>query len=195
MEYILANISAFVLGTIDNLGYWGVFFLMALESANIPVPSEVIMPFSGFLVSQGSFAFWPVVAIGAIGNLAGSLFSYGMARYLKTYVTRNRSFKTTQDWFNRYGIAAVFWGRLVPVIRTFISFPAGIFKLNIWYFSLLTLLGSFIWSTILVYPGYYLGEQWYVLEPIFRELDLAIFILLCLGAILVIRYHFRQKQS
>ena len=193
---ILESLSTFVLGTIESAGYWGVFLLMALESANIPIPSEIIMPFSGFLVSSGVFYFWPIVLVGALGNLAGSAVSYYIAIYFeqwtRSWIARNRYFATSQRWFDRYGVATVFWSRLLPIIRTFISFPAGLFKVPAWKFFLYTFLGSFIWSAFLAYPGVYLGENWQVIEPIFRKLDVIILFFLFFGLILVLRRHFKK---
>lgn len=168
---ILAKLSSFVLGTINDVGYLGVFGLMVLESANIPIPSEIIMPFSGFLASRGAFSFWLVVFVGALGNLAGSLISYSMARTLEPRLRTSRHFLAAQNWFKRFGELSVFIGRLVPIVRTFISFPAGLFRINLFRFSLYTLIGSFLWSTFLTYIGFVLGENWTQIEPYFRKFD------------------------
>ena len=105
---ILEVVSLFVLRAVETWGYWGVFFLMALESANIPIPSEIIMPFSGFLVSTGVFDFWTVVFLGALGNLTGSLASYYVAGYFKGWVENNRHFDQAKGWIAKYGVAAAF---------------------------------------------------------------------------------------
>lgn len=191
---ILEVISLFVLGVIETWGYWGVFFLMALESANIPIPSEIIMPFSGFLVSTGVFNFWIVVTLGALGNLAGSLASYYAAGYFKGWVENNRHFDQAKAWIAKYGVAAAFWSRMMPIVRTFISFPAGLFKVPIWKFSIFTFIGSFIWSFLLILPGIYFGENWVVIEPIFRKFDLVIAILLVVGVVWGIKSHFGKKK-
>lgn len=168
---ILAKVSSFVLGTINNVGYLGVFGLMVLESANIPIPSEIIMPFSGFLASRGVFSFWFVVFVGALGNLAGSLISYSIARPLEPRLRTNRHFLVAQNWFKRFGELSVFIGRLVPVVRTFISFPAGLFRVSLARFTAYTFIGSFLWSTFLTYIGFVLGENWIRIEPYFRKFD------------------------
>lgn len=193
IEQILEALSVFVLTVIENWGYWGVFVLMGLESANIPIPSEIIMPFSGFLVSTGVFSFWPVVIVGALGNLAGSLASYYLADKLERWVVGNTHFEQVKGWFERYGLAAAFWGRMMPIIRTFISFPAGLFKVPVGRFSVLTFVGSFIWSALLTYPGVYLGQNWEAIEPIFRKFDLVIAALLLAGIIWGIKMHFSRK--
>ncbi len=153
---------------------------MALESANVPVPSEIIMPFSGFLVTQDSVNFWLVVFWGALGNLFGSLVSYGVAsmygkqavRFTSRFLfVHEKDFDIAEKWFEKYGLWSVFFSRLLPVVRTFISFPAGIFKVDILKFSFLTFAGSFLWSTLLTYIGYALGENWDILGPYFRKFD------------------------
>ena len=191
---ILEVISLFVLGVIETWGYWGVFFLMALESANVPIPSEIIMPFSGFLVSTGVFDFWTVVFLGALGNLTGSLASYYIADYFKGWVENNHHFDQAKKWVSKYGVAAAFWSRMMPIVRTFISFLAGLFKVPIWKFSFFTFMGSFIWSALLVYPGVYWGENWGIIEPIFRKFDLAIAVLLVLSIAWGLKNHFVKKK-
>ena len=191
---ILEVVSLFVLGVIETWGYWGVFFLMALESANIPIPSEIIMPFSGFLVSTGVFDFWTVVFLGALGNLTGSLASYYVAGYYKGWVENNRHFDQAKGWIAKYGVAAAFWSRMMPIVRTFISFPAGLFKVPIWKFSFFTFIGSFIWSALLTYPGVYWGENWTIIEPVFRKFDLVIAVLLVLGIVWGLKNHFGKKK-
>jgi len=194
IEYILEILSLFVLGVIEMWGYWGVFFLMALESANIPIPSEIIMPFSGFLVSTGVFDFWTVVLVGALGNLAGSLGSYYLAERFRGWVAHHYLYEKIESWVEKYGVASSFWGRLLPIVRTFISFPAGLFKIPIIPFSALTFAGSFIWSAILTYPGVYLGENWEAIEPIFRKFDLVIAALLVVAMVWGLKLHFAKKK-
>lgn len=192
ISYILETISNFALEVIDWGGYWGVFFLMALESANIPIPSEVIMPFSGFLASvAGNFAFnfWLVVFIGALGNLAGSLFSYWLGYLIRHNVLHwnshrvNAEVERAQKWLDKWGDWAIFISRLLPVVRTFISFPLGVLKTkSLWRFSTLTFSGSFIWSSFLAYLGLALGKNWEVLHIYFRKFDYAIVaIILAIG--------------
>lgn len=188
---IFATIVLFILGLIEKIGYLGVFFLMALESANIPIPSEMIMPFSGFLVSQGHFNLFLLILVGALGNLFGSLISYAIALavgkplvgYLKKVPFFNDDYEKAEKFFSRHGSASVFWGRMLPIIRTFISFPAGIFKIPVWKFSFLTFSGSFLWSGFMALVGFYLGENWGILGDYFRKFDylVAIIIVAALG--------------
>lgn len=188
---IFATIALFILGLIEKIGYLGVFFLMALESANIPIPSEIIMPFSGFLASQGHFNLFILIIVGALGNLIGSLISYAIALavgkpligYLKRVPFFSDDYEKAERFFSRHGSASVFWGRMLPIVRTFISFPAGIFKIPVWKFSFLTFSGSFLWSGFMALVGFYLGENWAVLEGYFRTFDylIAIIIVVALG--------------
>lgn len=194
---LIAAVSLFILKTIEYSGYAGIFFLMAVESANIPVPSEIIMPFAGFLVSQGVLGFLAVVLAGALGNLAGSLLSYWLgarwgrsllphARFL---LIREHDIAAAERWFARFGNAAAFFSRLLPVVRTFISFPAGIFRVPLLTFSLYTFAGSFLWSAFLAYLGVLLGENWHTLEGYFRTFDVAI---VALGAPVVAWWIYRH---
>lgn len=168
---------------------------MLLESALIPIPSEITMPFAGFLSAQSKLNFWLVVFMGAAGNLIGSLIAYYIGYFLEENVIINYVKKygkfilVTEDdlgkatrWFKKYGNSVVFFSRLLPAIRTFISLPAGLFKMNIWRFSIYTFIGSSIWAFLLAYVGFYFQSKWAVLESYFRKFDyLVLFvILLCL---------------
>lgn len=179
-EVIVATISNFILGIISYSGYWGIFILMVMESANIPAPSEIIMTFSGFLVSSGELNFWAVVWVATFANLIGSLLSYWLAhRYgrkgvnflIKIFIIGDDDVALAENWFKRFGQSSSFIGRLLPIVRTFISLPAGLFKVNIWKFSILTVLGSFIWCLALTSVGYLAGENWETVEPYFRAFD------------------------
>lgn len=163
---------------------------MLIESASIPLPSEIIMPFAGFLVNQGRFNFWLVVLTGAAGNLAGSWVMYWFGYWGQETVVRRlvrrwgrfilvseTEFDRAERWFNKWGDWIVLISRILPVIRTFISLPAGIAKVNFWRFSFLTFFGSMVWSAFLVYIGVVLGENWNSIEPVFRKFDILIVLL------------------
>jgi len=201
---LLTQISLFTLNTIKDFGYAGVFFLMLLESANIPIPSEVIMPFSGFLVSQGVFNFWLLIFFGALGNLTGSLISYAIAFYFSdkalNLLTKIRLLKKKEvdfsiSLFEKYGSFTAFFSRIFPVIRTFISFPAGLFKTPLFSFSLYTFLGSFVWSVILTFLGVQLGENWHSLQVYFHQFDTVIVLSFVLIFVFWIRHHFFSKKA
>ncbi len=183
IAYGIASVIGSVLLVIESLGYFGVCALMALESANIPVPSEAIMPFAGFLVWRGVFSFWWVVMWGTLGNVIGSLVSYYAAEWiiasrgtspLIRRIISERSLQLAHRWFTRWGAASVFFARLLPVVRTFISFPAGLGKMRVWPFIVFTALGSFLWSVLLTWMGYALGTHWDALSPYFHAIDAGI---------------------
>lgn len=202
ISLILETISNFILLTIQKTGYLGVFFLMVLESANIPIPSEIIMPFSGFLVASGIFNFWLVVIFGVFGNLAGSLFSYWFGYLVRRGILKWNNHKVSveieraKEWVKRFGDWAIFFSRLLPIVRTFISFPLGILKFkSLWRFSILTFVGSFIWSTFLTWLGFLLGKNWAVLQIYFREFDYIILILILAGIGWWLWRHFKNRDT
>lgn len=202
ISLILGAISSFILQTIETTGYFGVFFLMALESANIPVPSEIIMPFSGFLAAQGIFNFWLVVVVGSFGNLIGSLFSYWVGYLVRKSVLKWNNHKVSaeieqaKEWVRCFGDWAVFFSRLLPIVRTFISFPLGVLKIkSLWRFSILTFSGSFIWSILLTYLGFTLGKNWQILEVYFRRFDYLILISILLGIGWWLWRHFKNRDN
>lgn len=204
MEQIFAFLASFVIQTIETTGYAGIAFLMALESANIPIPSEIIMPFAGYLVFEEKFNFFLVVLWGAIGNLLGSLVSYYLGffggrafleRFGKFFFLTTHDLDVANSWFKKYGTMIIFASRVIPVVRTFISFPAGIAKMNIWKFTIYTFAGSFIWSVILTYAGVIAGANWRILENYFRKFDWLIAgILLVLGIWWIWR-HVKKVQN
>lgn len=201
---ILAWLSSIIISVISSTGYFGIFLLMALESACIPIPSEVIMPFSGFLVWGGRFELLPVVLWGALGNLAGSIAAYAVgawggrrliAKYGKYLLISCSDLDLADRWFAKYGQAAVFFSRLLPVVRTFISLPAGIARMDFKKFCIYTLAGSLPWSFFLAYAGMILGENWEGLKVYFHKFDLLIGILLVLGIFWWVKRHFNQKNK
>jgi membrane protein DedA with SNARE-associated domain len=153
---------------IGSAGVVAVFALMTLESACIPIPSEAIMLFAGFAVSKGELTLFGVVAAGVLGNLAGSWIAYAVGYYGRLdLLEKNRlihispkHLKWADDWFARYGTATVFFSRMLPIIRTFISLPAGVAKMPFWRFSALTVLGSIPWILALAIVGEKVGDNW-----------------------------------
>lgn len=204
---IIEILSAFVVGTISALGYPGIVLLMAIESACIPLPSEVIMPFSGYLVYAGRFNIWAVSVAGAFGCVVGSLVAYWAGMYggrpfiekYGRYVLISRHDLDLADrWFARYGELIVFTSRLLPVIRTFIAFPAGVAKMNLPRFVVYTFLGSLPWCLGLAYVGQKLGEQWdrnETLKTWFHRFDFVIGIICVLAVAWWVWRHFRQSKK
>ena len=166
---IIEILSHFIVATISALGYSGVALLMAIESACIPLPSEIIMPFSGYLVYTGRFSLIGVAVAGAVGCVIGSLVAYWVGMYggrplIEKYgryiLISHHDIDLADRWFSRYGELIVFFSRLLPVIRTFIAFPAGVARMNLTRFVIYTFLGSLPWCLALAYVGQVLGEQW-----------------------------------
>lgn len=154
---------------ISTLGYPGIFLLSVLESALIPIPSEIIMPFSGFLVSNGTFEPVSVVLAGTFGNLGGSILTYFLGikvgrafilKYGKYILFKKGHLEFTEEMFQKYGDKISFFCRLLPAIRTYISLPCGIGKTNFVKFSIYTFLGSLIWNIMLTYVGIVFGHNW-----------------------------------
>ncbi len=163
---------------------------MGIESACIPLPSEIIMPFSGYLASTGRFNLYLVSVAGALGCLVGSILAYyvgiwgGRAfilKYGRYFLISHKDLETAERWFSRYGDWAIFFSRLMPVIRTFISLPAGISKMNFSKFAIYTFLGSLPWCFALAYVGKILGENWQSIRVYFHNADIVIVVLIVLG--------------
>jgi membrane protein DedA with SNARE-associated domain len=182
-ERILTALSAFIIAVIASLGYSGVILMMAIESACIPLPSEVIMPFSGYLVSTGRFGLQAVAIAGAIGCLLGSYIAYyvgalggrrALERYGRYVLIMPHELEIADRFFARWGSPAVFISRLLPVVRTFIAFPAGVARMSVVPFTIYTLVGSYIWCLVLAWAGMKLGEHWSALAPYFHRFDGAI---------------------
>jgi len=203
---VLETILNFILAVISKVGYLGIFFLMLLQSFNVPIPSEITMPFAGFLVQGGRFNFWLVVLIGAFANLIGATLSYYLASSLGRSELRSRyrifnilisdrNLELAEVWFKKYGSFSVFFSRLVPVVSTFISFPAGLARMNLKIFSIFTFVGSFIWCLFLTYLGFVFGENWRVLQIYFRKFDFLILILILFAVIWWLARHFKNQKS
>jgi membrane protein DedA with SNARE-associated domain len=167
-DFVLNPIVDVATEFISSAGYPAVFVLMALESACLPVPSEAIMLFAGFAVSKGELTLIGIVAAGVIGNLVGSWIGYAIGYFGRTdLLEKNRLFhvnpewlRKTEGWFERYGDAAVFFSRMLPIVRTFVSLPAGVAKMPILRFSVLTVLGSIPWVLALGLLGQEVGDNW-----------------------------------
>jgi membrane protein DedA with SNARE-associated domain len=178
---ILRPLVEFITSVISSLGYGGIFFLMILESALIPIPSEIIMPFSGFLASTGKLGSVGVILAGSLGNLVGSVITYYLGirlgrafliKYGKYILFRVHHLVWTEQLFQKYGDKISFVGRLLPGVRTYISLPAGIGKSNFIKFVVYTLVGSIIWNSLLTYGGIQLGRSWQHIDKYSSYLDI-----------------------
>ncbi|MBV8119803.1 MAG: DedA family protein [Alphaproteobacteria bacterium] len=202
-----ASLAVFVVATISGTGYLGIVGLMAIESACIPLPSEIIMPFSGYLASTGRFDLFFVATAGALGCNIGSTVAYAVGRYGgRPLVERwgpyilvsRRDLGAADRFFARWGGTAVLVGRLLPVIRTFIALPAGIARLPQLKFQVYTFVGSWPWCFALAYIGYRLGQQWDIdqrLHAFFQRFDWLAVALILIGAGWYVWRHLRRGRE
>ena len=170
----MEQISQAFLSFIDSWGYFAVAILMAMENACIPVPSELILGFAGYLVSAGKMTFTGAIIAGMVGGMAGSIFAYVVGatggrkfvdKYGKYFFIKKSHVDLAQRWFDKYGVRAVFFSRMLPVVRTFISLPAGFARVNFKQFLFYTFMGSLPWTALILYAGELLGDNWeYLLE-------------------------------
>ena len=203
IESLIAELGSFVITMISKFGYTGILITMAIESACIPLPSEIIMPFSGYLVSTGQFSMLGVTMAGAIGNVLGSLVAYYVGvwggrpfveRYGQYFLVSRRDLEMADRWFLKYGEAAVLISRMLPVVRTFISLPAGIVRMNVPRFILFSFIGAVPWCYLLAYIGLKLGERWDGLHEYFHHLDVVIGMVLVLGFIYFLWSHWPRTK-
>jgi membrane protein DedA with SNARE-associated domain len=205
---MLAFIDQAVIPFLNSLygavGYLGVLFAMTIESAMIPLPSELILPYAGFLVSDPSqieplthqpWNFWIVVIVATIGNSLGSLIAYGIGawggrpfleRYGRYLLIRPHEIELADDFFRRWGGPTVFIGRLLPVVRTFISFPAGIARMDLRKFIIYSTAGALPWSMLLTYAGVLLGENWTEIRRTLQPFDTGIAVLVVFAVLLFV---------
>ncbi|OGP60724.1 MAG: alkaline phosphatase [Deltaproteobacteria bacterium RBG_19FT_COMBO_52_11] len=201
---LIETLASFIIYIISSSGYLGIILLMGIESACIPLPSEIIMPFSGYLVFRGDFGLWEVGLAGAFGCLVGSVPAYYLGlyggrplieRYGKYVLVSHRDLDLADRWFTRYGDLAIFFSRLLPVVRTFISFPAGVARMNFTRFVIYTFIGSFPWCLGLAYIGMKLGQNWNTLGVYFHRFDLVIGGLIALGVIYYLWHHWKGRRG
>ena len=203
IEKLIAAIAGFVIGVISHLQYAGIALLMAIESACVPLPSEIIMPFSGYLVSRSELVLWEVAVSGAAGCVLGSWLAYAVGawggrplaeRYGRYLLVSKRDLDLADRWFQRHGDITILLGRLLPVVRTFIAFPAGVARMPLWRFTVYTFLGSLIWCWGLAWIGLKLGEHWNTLGVYFHRFDALIGVLIAVGLVFYVWRHMRQQR-
>jgi membrane protein DedA with SNARE-associated domain len=192
-DQVLTVITGWAVASISEFGYLGVVILMAIESACIPLPSEIVMPFAGYLASHGKFSLLGAATMGAVGCNIGSTLAYVIAakggrraieRWGAYVFLSPAELAQTERFFARYGAMAVFVGRLLPVVRTFIAFPAGLARMPMLRFQIYTFLGSWPWCLALAYVGYVLGKRWDsdpTLRRLFHQFDAVIVLVLLLA--------------
>lgn len=204
IENILINLVNFIETVISHTGAWGVIILMAIESCNIPLPSEAILPFAGYLVSKNVMNIHTASFAGAIGCVLGSIPSYYLGflggrpfieKYGKWFLISKKDLEHADKWSKKYGDWAFFICRMLPVLRTFISLPAGILKANLPKFLFFTFLGSLVWCYFLVYVGMKFGENMEIFSAIWHRFDIAI----VLGCVILFAWylihHFKNLKE
>ena len=200
---ILKPLVEFITSLIAHLGYTGIFSLMILESALIPIPSEIIMPFSGFLSSTTRLDPFLVILSGSLGNLVGSVLTYYLGikagrkfilKYGKYILLKKEHLELTENLFKRYGDRISFVGRLLPIIRTYVSLPAGIGKTSFTKFVIYTFAGSIVWNSMLTYIGMSLGTNWKNIDKYSIYLDIAA-VLLVAAFVMWFIYNTRRKSN
>ncbi len=204
-----ALVIPFLEGLYASVGYLGVALAMTIESCLIPLPSELILPLAGWAVARGvpepltgaPWEFWLAAAAGVIGNTAGSLLAYGIGfaggrplleRYGRYVLVSTHDIALADRWFARYGDATVFFTRMLPIVRTFISLPAGIARMPLWRFVLFSALGAVPWTIALVFAGQVLGENWRAVRELLSGVDSLVVVVLVLLAALFVWRHVRR---
>ncbi len=204
LNSILEMLVSFAVNTISFFGYVGVFVLMMLESTLFPIPSELVMPFAGYLAFQGKMQFWLVVLIGGIAGVVGSLVSYYIGYYggnafIKNFgryfLIHEEDMHWTISWFKRHGEKTIFISRFIPIIRHLISIPAGIARMDLKKFVIYTFIGATMWSLILTSLGYYLGSRWEDVHVVAQKFDYMIIGIIALVIIWFVWRHLNRKSK
>lgn len=197
--------AAWVQGIVHDLGYPGLFVLILLESTLVPIPSELVMPFAGYMASMHEFSLVVILIINSVAALCGSLICYSIGRvggkpfvlrWGKWFLLKPKDLEKTEAFFAKHGKATILIGRFLPVVRHVISIPAGIARMPVGSFALQTFLGSTIWGSLLICIGYFLGKNWEGVAKTFKRVDLLIGVgILLLVGFLVIRFWIRRKKE
>ena len=194
--------SQVFLSFIDSYGYFAVAILMAMENACIPIPSELILGFAGYLIFAERMTFTGAMIAGMIGGMFGSIFAYAVGhskgrkfvdKYGKYFLIKKSHVDMAQRWFDKYGIRAVFFSRMLPVVRTFISLPAGFARVNLKQFLFYTFAGSLPWTALILCAGMMLGESWKYLLEIGHEASI-LFVVVCIVIIAAIYFRKRRRR-
>lgn len=204
LDSVLVPIVGFIEHTIATMGPLGVSMLMAIESCNVPLPSEAILPFAGFLVSKGVMSIHVAAFAAAFGCILGSIPSYYIGyfggrpfveKYGKWFLVSKKDLEMADKWEKKYGNFSFFICRMLPIVRTFISLPAGILKADLKQFVLYTFLGSLFWSYPLIFIGMKLGEHREILKAYWHKFDFAIVIVLGVLFVLYLKHHFDNLKE
>lgn len=199
---MLHEIIDFIVKTVGDLGYWGIFIMMFLESSFFPFPSEVVMIPAGYLAYKGEMNLFLAVFAGIAGSLAGAVFNYFLAlrfgrafiqRYGKYVLIKEETMQKMEDFFAKHGHISTFSGRLIPAVRQYISLPAGLAKMNLWKFSLYTSLGAGIWVLILALLGYFIGHNQELISEYLRVIIVSILVLLAVFILIYVRLKLKKN--
>lgn len=203
LEKFITILATWIISVISTMGYGGIMLLMAIESACIPLPSEIIMPFSGFLVFKGELMLWAVALAGAVGCVLGSIPAYYLGKvggrplvekYGKWVLISHHDLQLADRAFAKYGDIIIFIGRLLPAVRTFIAFPAGIARMHMGKFIAYTFVGSLIWCWVLAYAGMKFGEHWDELKVYFHQFHYVIAIAAVIFVVWYVRRHLKAVR-
>jgi membrane protein DedA with SNARE-associated domain len=199
------RLTEFATNVVGDLGLPGIFLLMAPESACIPIPSEATMLFAGFNVDKGEYSLFAAVAVGSVANLVGSWIAYAIGYYGRIELLEKHGkalhvkpshLQWADRWFERYGAAAVFFSRMLPIIRTFISLPAGVARMPFWKFSVLTLAGCVPWIFMLTFIGKQVGANWEDWKDSLHYVDYTVAALIVVGAVyLLVRWRRNRNRA
>jgi membrane protein DedA with SNARE-associated domain len=200
---LLSQIINFIVETVGQLGYAGIFIMMFLESSFFPFPSEVVMIPAGYLAYKGEMNIYFVIFFGILGSLAGGVFNYYFAlklgrrflmRYGKYILISEDTILKMEEFFNKHGHISTFFGRLIPVVRQYISLPAGLSRMNLFVFSVFTSLGAGIWVAILAFLGYYLGGNEELIKEYLHQIIIALLVLIVVFSYLYYKFTKRKNR-
>ena len=202
---MLSGLAEWVAGVVDQLGYVGLLLLVALENLFPPLPSELILPLAGFLVGQGRMDFFLAFAFATAGSLVGAVLLYGIGAVvgeerIRRWVRRiplleERDVDIGQDWFARHGGKTVFFGRLVPIVRSVISLPAGLERMSLWRFVIFTTAGSAMWNLLLIGGGWILGDRWEEIRPWLTLYEIVVLVVVAVAFLAFVAYRLRRRRG
>ena len=197
------QIFNFVVITLEKFGYFGIFALMVMESATLPIPSEVVLPFAGYLVFLGQINLWVAIVVASLGSLIGTLIDYWIGyslgrtvilHYGKYVKLNEKHLVTSEKWFNKFGEMTVLLARFVPLIRTLVAFPAGIAEMKLWKFITFSAIGIFIWDGLLIYLGLLAGQNSSAIISVLSNDFTIIEVIALLAAILLISFAILRRR-
>lgn len=198
------QIFNFVVSTLEKFGYFGIFALMVMESATLPIPSEVVLPFAGYLVFLGQINLWVAIAVASLGSLIGTLIDYWIGYYLgrpvilhygKYVKLSEKHLATSEKWFNKFGEITVLLARFVPLIRTLVAFPAGIAEMKLWKFITFSAIGILVWDGLLIYLGLLAGQNSSAIISVLSNDFTIIEVVVVVAAILLISFAILRRRT